>query len=163
MKIPPTHGDYAGRERRKHRADDLRSRLLKRLAHVADTEVQRARARRRNLEAIIGKIDIVGWIALPDRQDDVDRLGKDLVAVFVEDTEGFRVGRERSRTDAEYESALREMIEHRRLHGGEHRMLLRDIGGASGELDLSCLRDQRREKHHAARHVLATIGEMLAD
>ena len=35
-----------------------------------------------NLEAVVGEIDVVGRIALPDRQDDVDRFGENLVAVL---------------------------------------------------------------------------------
>ena len=49
-----------------------------------------------DLEAVVGEIDVVGRIALPDRQDHVDRLGEDLVAVQVENADRFAVRGERA-------------------------------------------------------------------
>ena len=61
----------------------------------------------RHLEAVVGEIDIVRRLALPDRQDDVDRLGEQLVAVDVEQADGFRVRGERTSRHAEDEAPLR--------------------------------------------------------
>src|SRR4051794_14860956 len=54
------------------------------------------------------------------------------------------------------------MIEHRRLRSDQHRMHMRQIGGAGRELDLPRFRYQRGQKDHAVGDVLAGIGEMLA-
>ncbi len=95
------------------------------LAEDADAELERRGAREGDLEAVVREIDVVGRIALPDRQDHVDRLGEHLVAVLLEDAERLGVGGERAGADAEDEAALRQMVEHRRVHGDQHRMHVR--------------------------------------
>ena len=54
------------------------------------------------------------------------------------------------------------MIEHRRLHGDQHRMHVRKVRRAGRELDLLCFGDERGLEHHAVGDVLARVGEMLA-
>ena len=149
--------------RRDHGADDLGARLLVGLVHRAAVELGKLRSRGAHLEAVPGKLDVVGRIALPDGEDHVDRLGEDLVAVFIEDPERFRIGGERPGADAEDEAALREVIEHRRVRGDQRRMRMRQIRGSGGELDRLRLADQRGEKDEAVGDVLAAVGEVLAD
>ena len=84
MEVAFAHQHDAGRKRRHHGADDFRPRLLERLCQDADAEFERGGAREADLETVVGEIDVVGRIALPDRQDDVDRFGENLVAVLVE-------------------------------------------------------------------------------
>ena len=162
MEVALAHLDHARREGRQHGAADLRPRLLVGLAHVADAEMERARLGGRYFEAVVGQVDIVGRLALPDRQDHVDRLGEDLVAVLVEDAERFGVGGERARADPEDEAALRQVIEHGGLAGDQDRVLLRQVGGAGGELDLGGGRDQGRQERHAVGDILAAVGQVLA-
>ena len=115
-----------------------------------------------DLEAVVGKIDVVGRIALPDRQDHVDRLGEDLVAVLIENADRLGIRRERAGADAHDEAALRQMIEHRRVHRDHHRMHLREVGGAGRELDGLGVVNQRRQEQHAVGDVLAGVGQVLA-
>ena len=89
MEVALAHQHHAGRERRHHGADDFRPRLLEGLGQHADAELERGGVGKADLEAVVGKIDVVGRIALPDRQDDVDRLGENLVAVLIEDADRF--------------------------------------------------------------------------
>jgi len=86
------------------------------------TPTSRTQARGRDLVAVVRKVDVVGRIALPDRQDDVDRLGEHLVAVLLQDAEGFRIRGQRAGTNAEDEPAFRQVIEHRGVLGDQHRM-----------------------------------------
>ena len=125
--------------------------------------VERGGFRKADLEAVVGKIDVVGRIALPHRQDDVDGLGENLVAVLIEDADGFRIRAERAGRDAHDEAALREMIEHGRIDRDHDRMHLREIGRAGGELDPRGVVDQRGVEQHAVGDVLAGVGQMLAD
>ena len=115
------------------------------------------------LKRLSGKVDVVGRIALPDREDDVDRLGENLVAVQVEDSDRLGIGGEGAGAHAHDEAPLRQMIEHRRVHRDHHRMHLREIGGAGRELDRLGVVDQRRLEHHAVGDVLAGVGQVLAD
>ena len=55
------------------------------------------------------------------------------------------------------------MIEHRRVRGEQHRMLLRQIGGAGTKLDGFGIADQRRQKQQAVGDVLRLLGQMLAN
>src|SRR4029079_469043 len=98
MKVALPHEDNAWRKRRDHRADDFRSRLLKRLGEDSDAELERRSACEGDLEAVVREVDVVGRVALPDREDDVDRLGKNLVAVEVEDSDRFGIRRKGART-----------------------------------------------------------------
>src|SRR5262249_35987967 len=106
MEVALSHLHHAGGERRHHGTDDLRPRLLVWLGHVADAKIERHGARGRDLVAVAWKVDVVGGAALPDREDDVDRLGEHLVAVLVEDAERLRVGGERAGAHAEDEATL---------------------------------------------------------
>ena len=124
MEVALTHQHDAGRKRRHYGADDFRPRLLKRLCHHTDAEFERGGAFDRYLEAVVRKVDVVRRLALPDRQNDVDRLGKNLVAVFIEQVERFGVGGQRAGAYAEDEAALRQMVEHRRIGGDHDRMHL---------------------------------------
>ena len=162
MEVALAHQHDAGRERRHHGADDLRPRLLVRLAEEADADVERLGARGRDLVAVVREVDVVGRIALPDRQDHVDRLGEHLVAVLLQDAERLGVGGQRAGADAEDEAAFRQMIEHRRVLGDQHRMHVREIAGAGGELDGLGVGDQRGVEDHAVGDVLGLVGEMLA-
>ena len=155
MEVAAPHVHHARRERRHHGADDLRPRLLVRLAEVADAERLIDGAAGRHLVAVVGEVDVVRRIALPDRQDHVDRLGEHLVAVLLQDAERLGVGGQRAGAHAEDEAALRQMVEHRRLLGDQHRMHVRQVRGAGGELDGLGLRDQRAEEHHAVGDGLA--------
>jgi len=162
MEVTLSHVHDAGRERRHHRAHDLRPRLLVGLGHDADAEIERHRARGRDLVAVVGKIDVVGRTALPDGEDDVDRLGEQLVAILVEDAERLGVSGQRAGAHAQDEAALRQMIEHRRLHRDQHRVHVREVRGAGRELDPRRRRDQRGVEHHAVGDGLAGVGEVLA-
>ena len=163
MEVALAHQHDAGRKRRHHGADDFRPRLLKGLCQDADAELERGGAREADLETVVREIDIVGRIALPDRQDDVDRLGENLVAVEVEDADRLGIGGERAGADAHHEAPLRQMVEHRGVDRDHHRMHLREVGGAGRELDGLGVVNQRRQEHHAVGDVLAGIGQVLAD
>src|SRR4029077_3629992 len=106
MEVALAHKHYARRKWRHHGSNDLRPRLLKWFRQDADAEVERGRVRKADLETIVGEIDIVGRIALPYRQYDVDCLGEDRVAVQVEDADRFRIRRERAGADAHHETPL---------------------------------------------------------
>ena len=73
-----------------------------------------------------------------------------------------RIGGERAGADAHDEAALRQMVEHRGVDRNDHRMHLRQIGGAGRELDGLGVVNERRQEHHAVGDVLAGIGQMLA-
>jgi hypothetical protein len=132
------------------------------LAHDADAEIERHRAPGRDLVAVVGKFDVVGRIALPDREDDVDRLREHLVAILLEDAERLGIGRQRARAHSQDEASLRHVVEHRGMHGDQHGVHVGEVRGAGRELDPLRLRDQRGMEHHAVGDVLAGIGEMLA-
>ena len=55
------------------------------------------------------------------------------------------------------------MIEHRRVRGDQHRMALRQVGGAGAELDGLRFRQNGSEEDEAVGDVLFRIGEVLAD
>ena len=116
-----------------------------------------------DLEAVAGKIDVVRRVALPDREDHVDRFGEQLVAVLVEHAERLGVRRQRAGADAEDEAPLREMVEHRGVRGDQRRVRVRKIGGAGGELDRFGVADQRGEEDEAVGDVLGFFGQVLAD
>src|SRR6185312_15929125 len=90
MEVAPAHKHHARREWRHHGSNDLRPRLLKGFSQDADAEVERGGARKADLETVVREIKIVGRIAFPHCQYDVDCLGEDLVAVQVEDADRFR-------------------------------------------------------------------------
>jgi len=87
MEVSFAHQHNAGRERCHYGADDLWPRFLQRFGQEADAEMQRSGAFNRHLEPVVGEVDLVGRVALPDRQDHVDRIGEDFVAVDVEQAE----------------------------------------------------------------------------
>ena len=163
MKVALAHRDDAFRERRDHGADDLGTRLLVGLGHHADAEGEVHGLARRDLEAVAGKLDVVGRLALPDGEDHVDRLGEHLVAVLVEDPDRLGVGGQRAGAHAEDEAPFRQVIEHRRLRRHQHRVLLRQVAGAARKLDALGRMDQRREKQQRIGDVLRLVGEVLAD
>src|SRR5512136_739148 len=163
MKVALAHQNDTGRERRHHGADDLRPRLLERLAHDAHAELERGAAREADLKAVAGEIDIVRRIALPYRQDYVDRVSEDLIAVLIENTDRFAIGGQRTWAHAHHETPLREMIEHRGVYRDYYRMHLREVGSARSELDGLGVVDQRGLEQHAVGDVLAGIGQVLAD
>src|ERR1700752_2167491 len=115
MKVTLPHQDNAGRKRRDHRADDFRPWLLKRFGKDADAELERRGTRERDLETIVEKVDVVRRVTLPDREDDVDRLRENFVAVEIENADRLRIGRQRASADSHHEAALRQMVEHRRV------------------------------------------------
>ncbi len=77
--------------------------------------------------------------------------------------EAHRIAIANPRADAENESSLRQMIEHRRMRGEHGRMPLRNVGGAGGELNVLGVANQRGQEQHAAGDVFGDFGEMLAD
>src|SRR6186997_3549227 len=91
VKVTLPHQDDAGRKRRDHRADDFRPWLLKRFGKHAYAEFERRGAREGDLETIVREVDVVRRVALPDREDDVDRLRENLVSVEVENSDRFRI------------------------------------------------------------------------
>src|SRR2546427_6602095 len=72
---------------RHHRADDLGTRLLPGLVHDPPAESGHEGLLGRHLVAISGQVDSIGRIALPDREDHVDRFGEHAAAVLGEDAE----------------------------------------------------------------------------
>ena len=163
MKVALAHCDHAFRERRHYGADDLRPGFLVRLVHDTPAHFRNAGLRRRHLESIAGKIDGVGRVALPDRENDIDRLREYLGAVFAEYSERFRIRSQCTGADAEYETASRKMIKHRGMGGDQHGVRLRQIGGAGGELDRPCIVDKRRKKYEAVGDGFALVGQVLSD
>ena len=83
-------------------------------------------------------------------------------AVLAERAEQFRVGGQRAGADAKDETAFREMIEHGRMGRDQHRMGLRQIGGAGRQLDRLGFVDQRRQELKAVGDVFDRIGNMFA-
>jgi hypothetical protein len=162
MEIAFSHQYDAGRKRRDDGADDFRARFLKRLCQYADAKLERGGSRETDLETIAGKIDIVGRIALPDGENDVDRLGENLVAILIQYSDRLGIGRERARTYAHDKAPLRKVVEHRGVDRNDHRMHLRQVGGPGGKLDGLGVVNERRLEHHAVGDVLARIGQMLA-
>src|SRR5262249_49817919 len=163
MEVALAHQDYAGRKRRNYRSNDFRTRLLEWLRQNANPKLEGGRASEADLKAIAGKIDVVGRIALPHRQNHVDGFGENLVAIFIQYSDRLRIRGERARADAHYESTPRQMIEHCRVDRDYHRMHLRQVGGAGRKLDVPCFVDQRGLEHHAVGNVLARVGEVFAD
>ena len=83
-------------------------------------------------------------------------------AVFAERAEQFGVGGQRAGADAKDETAFGKMIEHRRMGRDQHRVGLRQIGGAGRQLDRLGFVDQRRQKLKAVGDVLDGIGDVFA-
>src|SRR4029079_3250282 len=110
MKVTLPHQDDAGRKRRDHSANDFRPWLLKRFGKHAYAELERRGARADDLETVIWEVDVVRRVALPQREDDVDRLSADLVAVEVENSDRFRIRGEGACAHAHDEAALRQMV-----------------------------------------------------
>ena len=110
------------------------------------TNRQIARVGHRDLVAVIRKINVVRRLALPDRQNHIDALGEHFIAVLIEIAQRLGVTAQRARADAENKAPLRQMIEHRRVRGEQHRMLLRQIRRAGAELDGLGVADQCRQK-----------------
>ena len=165
VEVALAHRDDAPGMRRDHRANDLRARLLIRLVHVSAAQLGKQRLRGRHLEAVAGKIDVVRRFALPDGEDHVDGFGEQLIALLHGQAEAERlgVGGERARADAENEAALCQMIEHRRVRRDERRMAVREVRCPGAELDGLGVADQGGEEDEAVGHVLAAVGEVLAD
>src|SRR4249919_4108764 len=111
MKVTLAHQHDTGRKGRDHRADDFWPWLLKRFGKHAYAEIERRSAREGDLETIVREVDVVRRVALPDREDDVDRLRENLVAVEIEDAYRLRIGRQRASADSHHEAALRQMVE----------------------------------------------------
>src|SRR5262249_51701804 len=163
MEIAFSHQHDTWREWRDDCPDDFRPRFLERLCQYADAKLKRGGARETDLETIARKIDIVRRIALPHRKDDVDRLGENLVAILIKNSDRLGIRRQRARTYAHDEAPLREVVEHGGVDRDDYRMHLREVGGSSGELDGLGAVNECRLEHHAVGDVLARIGRWLAD
>src|SRR5215468_4313758 len=127
MEITFSHQYDAGREWRDDCPDDLRPRFLKRLCQYADAKLKRGSPRETDLETIARKIDIVGRIALPHRKDDVDRLGENLVAILIKNSDRLGIRRQRTRTYAHDKAPLREVVEHAAVTGEDYGMNLPEV------------------------------------
>src|SRR5215475_2471670 len=108
MEIALSHQHDTRGEWRDDCSDDFRSRFLERLCQNADAKLKRGGSRETDLEAIAGKIDVVGRIALPHRENDVDRLGENLVAILIQYSDRLEIRRQSARTYAHDKASLRE-------------------------------------------------------
>ena len=163
MKIALPHLDHALGEGCYDRADDFRTRLLIGFVQMPTPDVGVLHFFYRHLEAVVREIDVVRRITLPDRQYHLDAFGEHLVAVLIEIAQRLGIARQRPCTDTKNKPPPGQVIEHRRVRGKDHRMLLRQIAGAGTELDGVSVTDQRGEKQQAARDVFGFLGQMLAD
>src|SRR6185312_9024814 len=107
MEVALAHQYDTGRKRRHDRAHDFRARLLKWFGEDTDAELERRSACKGDLETVIRQVNVVRRVALPHREDDVDRFCENLVAVEVENPDRFRVRGESARTHAHDDAALR--------------------------------------------------------
>src|SRR4026207_1490600 len=110
MEVALAHQHDTWRKRRHDRPDDFRAWLLKRLGEDTDAELERCSACEGDSEAVIREIDVVRRTAPPHREDDVNRLGKNLVVVEIENPDCFRIRGESARAHAHDEAALRQMV-----------------------------------------------------
>ena len=163
VKVALAHRDHAFRPRRDDGPDNLRPRPLIGLVELAAVDLGDARLRRGDLETISRKVDVVRRIACPDREDDVDSIGEQLVAVVVEQAEGLGVRAQRARADAEDEPAARQMVEHGSMRSDQRGVRVRKVRGPGGELDALGGVHQRGEEDEAVGDVLGLLGEVLAD
>ena len=106
--------------------------------------------------------DVIGRLALPDRQHLVDRLDEHRAAVLVEKLQRLGVGAQDAGADPHQEPALQQVVEHRRVRRDDDRVRMGQVDDRGAELDLRGHAHQRREEHHAVRDVLALVGQMLA-
>ena len=123
VKVALAHGDHALGMRRHDGADNFRAWFLVGFVHDAAADIGFLRFCRRDLEAVVGEVDVIGRVALPDGEDHVDGFGEQLVALLLRQakSKSLGIGGQCARADAEYEAALGKMVEHRRVR--------RDQGG----------------------------------
>ena len=108
-------------------------------------------------------LEVVGGVAGPDAEDEVDALGELLAPVGVEVAEHLPVGRQAAGADAEQEAAFEDVVEHRDLGRDRGRVAVRKVDRARAELDP--LRDvgEARQEHGAVRDRLRDVRDVLAD
>src|SRR5262245_4943489 len=107
MEVSFAHQYHAGRKWRDYGAHDLRARFLERLRQNADAKLKRSCPRKSNLEAIVRKIDVVGRVSFPHRQNHVDGFAENLVAIFVEYSDCLGIRGQRTGAYAHDEATLR--------------------------------------------------------
>ena len=91
VKVALPHGNHALGVRRHHGAHDFGQAVLIRLHQHATTDGGHLSFTRGDFESVVGEFNVVGRVALPDSQDDVNGFSKHLVAVLVQDTQRFGV------------------------------------------------------------------------
>lgn len=106
MKIKLTQRITPFEQTRQNSPDDFRTRLLHQFLQLPAIKFMIHCAFGGNLEPVVLEVDILGSIALPDSEDEIDCFFEHLVAVFVENPECFCIRSQCSRTDAEDQSAI---------------------------------------------------------
>jgi len=135
---------------------------LERLHQLTTTNRRHRRLTGGHFEAVVVKVNVVRWIALPDGQDHINGFGKQLVAVLVQDAQRFRVRRQGTRADAKNKTTFGQVVKHGRLRGNQGRVRMRQIAGARTQLDVLGFKNQRGQKQQAVGDVLGLVGQMLA-
>ncbi len=137
-----------------------RMRLLVGLHDAAEADLRPQRLLGRDRPVLA--LDVVGRLARPDRQHLVDRLDEHLLPVLVEDAERLGIGAQHAGADPHDETALEQVVDHRRVGGDDGGMAVRQVDHRGAELDLLGDAEQRRDEHHAVGDVLDFVGEVLA-
>ena len=163
-RLPAAPGRLLDEERvGAHAGDrDRRVRLLVGPRHVAEPELRHVPLALADLPELA--LDVVGRLAAPELEDDVDRFERHLAAHHrVLEMEQLEVRRQPARPDAHQEAAVGQMVEHRGEARDHGRMLLRQVEHAGAQADLPGQRDRLGEEGQGRGDRLGHRAEMLAD
>ena len=163
MKVALAHGNHALGKGGNHGAYDFWQAILVGLHQNATADVRNLCAGGADLEAVVFKVNVVRRLSFPDRQNHINRFGKDLVPVFIQDAQGFGIGRERTRTDPKNEAALGQVVEHGRLRGNQGGMRMREVGRARAQQDVLRAVNQRGHEQQTVGDVFRLVCEVFAN
>src|SRR6202008_1689860 len=107
--------------------------------------------------------DVVRRFSVPDRQNRLDGVSEQRVAIVIEDSQHLGVAGQGTRAHAQDEATIKKMIQHGAIGSDQYRVLLREVRGTSPQFDLLGLKSQARQEDHAVRDRLVALCQVFTD
>ena len=99
---------------------------------------------------------------MPELENHIDGICKHLVAVLVQDAQGFGIRGQCARADTQNKPPFGQMVEHGGMTRHQHRVHMRQIGSAGTEPNIFGRMNEAGLEHHAAGNVLHQVGQVFA-